>query len=71
MSDRHPSAMAVDPRIPGLRVGEYVNHNDMIGRRHIADYEAERLGQVVAERCVQKARDMVSIIARRLEGELP
>jgi len=46
-------------------------HNNMIGRRHIADYEAERLGQAVAERCVQKARDMVSIIARRLEGELP
>ena len=43
----------------------------MIGRRHIADYEAERLGRVVAERCVQKARDMVSVIAQRLEGELP
>jgi hypothetical protein len=43
----------------------------MIGRRHIADYEAERLGQVVAERCVQKARDMVSVIAQRLEGESP
>ena len=27
-------------------------HNDMIGRRHIADYEVERLGRVVAKRCV-------------------
>ena len=42
-------------------------HNDLIGRRHIADYEAERLGRVVAERCVQKARDMVAVIAQRLE----
>ena len=41
----------------------------MLGRRHIADYEVERLGQVVAERCVRKARDMVSVIARGLEGE--
>ena len=46
-------------------------HNDMLGRRHIADYETEHLGQVVAERCVQKARDMVSVIAQRLEGESP
>ena len=30
-------------------------HNDLLGRRHIANYEAERLGQVVAERCVRKA----------------
>ena len=44
-------------------------HNDMLGRRHIADYDEEQLGQVVAERCIQKARDMVSVIARRLEGE--
>jgi uncharacterized protein (UPF0332 family) len=44
-------------------------HNDLIGRRHIADDEAERLGQVVAERCVRKARDLVSVIARGLEGE--
>jgi uncharacterized protein (UPF0332 family) len=44
-------------------------HNDMLGRRHIADYEEERLGQVVAERCVRKARNMVSVIARTLEGE--
>jgi hypothetical protein len=43
----------------------------MIGRRHIADYEAERLGQVMTERCVQKAQDMVSVIARRLAGESP
>jgi uncharacterized protein (UPF0332 family) len=46
-------------------------HNNMIGRRHIADYEAEWLGQVVAERCVRKARDMVSVMAQRLEGESP
>jgi uncharacterized protein (UPF0332 family) len=47
------------------------SHNDMLGRRHIADYEAEPLGRVVAERCVRKARDMVSVIAQRIEGESP
>jgi hypothetical protein len=43
-------------------------HSDLLGRRHIADYAAERSGQVVAERCVHKARDLVSTIARVLEG---
>ena len=44
-------------------------HNDLIGRRRIADDEAERLGQVVAERCVRKARDLISVITRGLKGE--
>jgi uncharacterized protein (UPF0332 family) len=44
-------------------------HSDLLGRRHIADYEAEGIGQAVAERCVHKARDMISTIARVLEGE--
>jgi len=44
-------------------------HSDLIGRRHIADYEAERLGQMVAERCVRKAQEMVTVIARTLKGE--
>lgn len=44
-------------------------HSDLLGRRHIADYEAERIGHVVAERSARKARDMVSTIARTLEGE--
>lgn len=44
-------------------------HSDLLGRRHIADYEAERLGQVVAERCVRKAQEMVAAIARTLKGE--
>jgi uncharacterized protein (UPF0332 family) len=43
-------------------------HSDLLGRRRIADYEAERLGQVVAERCVRKAQEMVTAIARRLTG---
>jgi hypothetical protein len=44
-------------------------HSALLGRRYIADYAAEGIGQVVAERCVHKARDMVSTIARVLEGE--
>jgi hypothetical protein len=44
-------------------------HSDLLGRRHIADYEAERIGQVVAERCVRKAQDMVAAITRTLTGE--
>ena len=46
-------------------------HSELLGHRHVADYEAERIGQVVAERCVRKAKDMVSTIARTLEGEQP
>ena len=41
-------------------------HSDLLGRRHIADYEAERIGQVVAERCVRKAQEMVAVIVRTL-----
>ena len=44
-------------------------HSDLLGRRHLADYDVEQNGQVVAERCVRKAQDMVSAVARRLTGE--
>ena len=44
-------------------------HSDLLGRRHIADYEVEQNGQVVAERCVRKAQEMVSTVAGRLTGE--
>jgi hypothetical protein len=44
-------------------------HSDLLGRRHIADYEAERLGQVVAGRCVRKAQEMVAAIIRILTEE--
>jgi plasmid stabilization system protein ParE len=40
-----------------------------LGRRHIADYAVERIGKVVAERCVRKAQNTVLTIARTLEGE--
>jgi uncharacterized protein (UPF0332 family) len=46
-------------------------HSDLLGRRHIADYEREQHGRGVAERCVRKAQDMVSVVARRLAGEQP
>ncbi|ETX02525.1 HEPN domain-containing protein [Candidatus Entotheonella palauensis] len=42
-------------------------HNDLIGRRHMADYSDQHTSARVAERCLGKASDMVSIIARVLE----
>ena len=44
-------------------------HSDLIGRRHIADYEEKRIGKVTAERCVKNAKEMVTEIARALKGE--
>lgn len=46
-------------------------HSDLLGRRHIADYEVEQIGQLVAERCIRKAQEMVSTITRRLTGVQP
>jgi uncharacterized protein (UPF0332 family) len=42
-------------------------HNDLIGRRHIADYKDQHVGMRVAERCLAKAREMVSTITHLLE----
>lgn len=37
-------------------------HNDLIGRRHIADYKDQHVGTRTAERCLKKAAEMVSTI---------
>lgn len=42
-------------------------HNDLIGRRHTADYSAQHVGPRAAERCLHKATEMVSSIADILE----
>jgi uncharacterized protein (UPF0332 family) len=42
-------------------------HNDIIGRRHISDYTDQHVGARAAERCLDKAREMVSTIAEVLE----
>jgi uncharacterized protein (UPF0332 family) len=42
-------------------------HNDLIGRRHTADYSAQHVGARTAERCFRKATEMVSTIAGVLE----
>jgi len=42
-------------------------HNDLIGRRHIADYKDQHVSARTAERCLEKAAEMVSIIAGVLE----
>jgi uncharacterized protein (UPF0332 family) len=42
-------------------------HNDLIGRRHTADYSAQHVGARAAERCLCKATEMVSFIADVLE----
>ena len=44
-------------------------HSDLIGRRHIADYEEKRIGRMTAERCVKKAKEMVIEIVRVLKRE--
>ena len=46
-------------------------HSDLIGRRHIADYEEKRIGRMTAERCVKKAKEMVIEIVRVLKREQP
>src|SRR5262245_47209456 len=42
-------------------------HNDLIGRRHIADYTAQHLSARTAERCLKHATDMVTTITGVLE----
>jgi uncharacterized protein (UPF0332 family) len=42
-------------------------HNDLIGRRHTADYSAQHVGARAAERCLRKATEMISTIAAVLE----
>jgi uncharacterized protein (UPF0332 family) len=42
-------------------------HNDLIGRRHTADYSAQHVGARASERCLRKATEMVSSIADILE----
>jgi hypothetical protein len=38
-------------------------HNDLMGRRHTADYSPQHLNSRAAERCLSKAADMVLSIA--------
>lgn len=42
-------------------------HNDLIGRRHIADYTDQHLSARTAERCLKHAIDTVTTIAGVLE----
>ena len=42
-------------------------HNDLIGRRHTADYSPQHVGSRAAEHCLRKATDMVLSIAEVLE----
>jgi len=42
-------------------------HNDLIGRRHIADYTAQHVSVRIAERCLRRATEMVTTIAGVLE----
>ena len=42
-------------------------HNDLIGRRHLADYSDQQLSARIAERCLKHASEMVTTIAAVLE----
>ena len=42
-------------------------HDDLIGRRHIADYTPQYISARTAERCLRKATEMVTTIASVLE----
>ena len=42
-------------------------HNDLIGRRHLADYTDQHISAKTAERCLRHATRMVETIARVLE----
>lgn len=42
-------------------------HNDLIGRRHIADYKDQHLSAQTAERCLKHATGMVATITGVLE----
>lgn len=41
-------------------------HNDLMGRRHIADSSDQRVSARTAERCLRKAAEMVATIAGAL-----
>ena len=43
-------------------------HNDLIGRRHMADYAAQHVSARAAERCLRQATEMVATIATVLES---
>jgi uncharacterized protein (UPF0332 family) len=43
-------------------------HNDLIGRRHIADYTAQHVSIRIAERGLRRATEMVTNIAGVLEA---
>jgi hypothetical protein len=51
-------------------VGFRFLHSDLLGRRYIADYEAEQVGEAQAKRHGLKAREMVLAVARKLIGEV-
>ena len=42
-------------------------HNDLIGRRHLADYTDQHISAKTAERCLRHATRMVETIAHVLE----
>ena len=42
-------------------------HNDLIGRRHLADYSDQHLSARIAERCLKHASEMLTTIAGVLE----
>ena len=42
-------------------------HNDLIGRRYIADYKDQHISARTAERCLKHATEMVATIAGALE----
>ena len=43
-------------------------HNDLIGRRHIADYTAQHVSVRIAERCLRRATEMSTHIVGVLEA---
>jgi len=42
-------------------------HNDLVGRRRLADYTDQHISVRMAEECLRKATEMVTTIARILE----
>ena len=42
-------------------------HDDLIGRRHLADYTAQHISARTAERCLRKAAELVTALTRVLE----
>jgi uncharacterized protein (UPF0332 family) len=43
-------------------------HDDLIGRRHTADYTDQLINAWTAERCLRKAAEMITIVERVVEG---